>query len=193
MFETRKELVAYLAGFLDGEGSFIIVYDQNGVFSPRVTAGQVNTKPLELLMDTFGGKIHTNKSSYSSRFSNTIISNWCITGPTMHKALLELRPYLLLKGEQADVLLDLITSINKYKGRIGRNREFAFLPEEVREYRYSLYTKCKELKHGPAATTERKGLSLIEGGSDSLNCIDDKDAEVAEMTTRPQGSEGVQG
>ena len=193
MFETRKELVAYLAGFLDGEGSFIIIYDSNGVFSPRVTAGQVDTRPLELLQETFGGKIHTNKVSYNSSLSDTILSNWYITGPTMHDAILELRPYLMVKAEQADILLELIASINMYKGRVGRNREFPFLPEEIREYRYTLYSKCKELKHGPAATTKRKGLSLIEGGSDSLNCGDDKAAEVAEMTTHPQGSEGVQG
>lgn len=180
MFETRKELIAYLAGFLDGEGCFIILFDSNGVFSARINAGQANPLPLELLKETFGGIILQNKRSYSSKFSNVLLYQWTIYGAVMYKALLELRPYLLLKGEQADCLIQLYESIQKYKGRVGRNREFPFLPKEVMLERAILYNTCKELKHGPAATTKREGVDVGQP-CDSLNCKDGKLAEAAEM------------
>ena len=183
MFESRRELTIWLAGFLEGEGSFVIILDQNSVFSGRLTAGQANPSILELLKDTFGGQIRQNKRSYSSRFSTTLLYQWTITGPAMYKALLELRPYLFVKAEQADCLIQLQESINSYKGRIGRNREFQFLPEEEWIKRAALYNRCKGLKRGLAAETEREGLQEIEG-SNSPSCIDDKNAELAEMTNR---------
>jgi len=184
MFESRKELMAYLAGFLDGEGSFIIIFDCNGVFSGRINAGQVDRRPLELLVATFGGRIRKITKSYVSKFGNQMVTQWDITGPSMYKMLLEIQPYLLVKAEQADCLISLQESINMYKGRIGKNREFPLLPDEVISYRRELYEKCKALKRGLAATTKREGYSLAGNTCDSLDCTNGKCAEVAEMTTR---------
>lgn len=46
-----------------------------------------------------------------------------------------------------------------------------------------LHTKCKNFKHGLAAETEREELPQKEV-CNSPSCIDDKNAETAEMSVR---------
>lgn len=185
MFETRKELIAYLAGFLDGEGS-LGIYENGRGFMAKMSAGQVDLRPLELLRETFGGSITVDKRSYTTRFSTSTIAQWQVAGNTAYEALLELRPYLLLKGEQADCLIALQESINSRKNRLSRNNAQRAISDEAYLEMGTLCVRCKALnnKRGPAATTKREGLPHIEEVSDSLNCIDGKDAEVAEMATR---------
>jgi hypothetical protein len=185
MFRTRKELIAYLAGFLDGEGSFGIYPNNNG-YMAKISAGQVDLRPLELLQQTFGGSITKDKKAYSSRFSSALLNGWQLVGSKACKALVELRPYLLMKGEQADCLISFQEIIESRRHKLNlTNQERAITDEEYLQMSV-LYTRCKRLnhEHGSAATTKREGSDESQA-SDSLDCTDGKGAEVAEMTTRP--------
>jgi len=186
-FETRKEAVIWAAGFLEGEGSFgIYPNGTGGGYLGKVSAGQVDLRPLEILRDLFGGCITKDKRSHQSRFSTALLSEWQITGPSMYEALTELHPYLLQKQEQAECIIELYTLIAKWKEEKGRlsNSKRSLTREEQFE-RVLLYVRCKDLnnKHGSAATTKREGLDESQA-SDSLNCIDEKDAESVETAGR---------
>lgn len=121
---------AYLAGFLDGEGSIMAdrrkVYNpnqpnRNGHQSPTATIKVCNTdeRPLLLYQKYFGGKVwkeplveksHRNKEIYTYRAH--VNSSW---------VLLEmLLPYLIVKKQQAEIALRLYKHMatlekNQYK------------------------------------------------------------------------------
>jgi hypothetical protein len=121
---------AYLAGFLDGEGSIMAdrrkVYNKNqpnrnGHQSPTISVKVCNTdpRPLYLFQKHFGGKLykepevknsHRNKEIYSYRAH--INSSWVL--------LEKLLPYLIVKQEQANIALQLYKhlatlAVNQYK------------------------------------------------------------------------------
>ena len=185
MFGSRQEVVIYLAGFLDGEGSFGIYENRRSGFLPKVSAYQVNLRPIELLQETFGGSIAKDKKFYPSSYRKAIGYSWQISGPALYKALLELRPYLVVKAEQADCLIELFKLIEVWEPRKNLSNVERRLSDEEYLERSILCVRCKNLNqnHGPAATTEREGLGENQV-SDSLDCTDGKGAEVAEMTTR---------
>lgn len=108
---------AYLAGFLDGEGSIMAdrrkSYNQNrptgnGHQSPTITIKVCNTdpRPLYLFQKHFGGKVwkeplvaksHRKKEIYTYRAY--VNSSWVL--------LDKLLPYLIIKQEQAQIALKL--------------------------------------------------------------------------------------
>jgi len=97
--------LAYLAGFLDGEGSIGLskrLGSEGKVFRvPRyvllVRAGNTHLSPLEALQNTFGGTVRlryfngTRKDLYG----------WTCTGERGFRVLKKLSPYLKVKSEQA--------------------------------------------------------------------------------------------
>jgi hypothetical protein len=97
---TRKNLVAWAAGFLDGEGS-IGIYMNSGSYRLMVSAGQKNNvEPLERLLALFGGTIQNNDyGSYATHY-------WMISSRQAGSALKEMLPFLVVKREQAELALE---------------------------------------------------------------------------------------
>ena len=113
----RALRVAWAAGFLDGEG---YVGLSRGISNKKtgrpfhqaiIDAAQKHRAPLEELVDLFGGRVRVGKNWCGAIFY------WRITGKVAHPALVELLPYLLLKHQQASLLIEFCRTLSGSQGR----------------------------------------------------------------------------
>jgi len=96
----------YIAGFFDGEGCIHIgsqlhSWCNNPTYVLSVIVGQVRTDVISVLYEEYGGTFRkcTKKNDKSDRYSWV----WKISGKTARDFLLRIRPFLIQKGEEADV------------------------------------------------------------------------------------------
>ena len=97
-------LLAYLAGFVDGEGNVMIAEAaSNGLPSyPRLTVGQTNPEPLIMLEDRFGGNVHSREI----KLERKPMFVWVVQNRRAYEALKNLLPYLTVKREQAKLAIE---------------------------------------------------------------------------------------
>ena len=123
--------LAYIAGFIDGEGSIVI----GRKYNIAVVAGQVDPRPLHLINRLYPGHLrwiarkHLGWSDY-----------WHLTvhGTVALRMIRDILPYLVLKREQAEVPL-LLQQIKRSGPRGGLRKKLS--PWEVAEresYRLAL-------------------------------------------------------
>jgi len=131
-------LAAYLAGFFDGEGSISVNVNRKLMrWSLRLSCHQVNPAPLRLLMEAFGGSIRLTQRIGNQR----PVYEWVAAGIMGAEALRQMRPYLRVKNEEADVALQFQGLM---KDRSERRKGLTL--EEAGE-REKLYQKLRDLKH----------------------------------------------
>lgn len=124
--------LAYVAGIIDGEGTIFI--SKGKPAKERVTptyvgclrVGNTDKRLIDFLHVTFGeGGVHERKmSATNANWKNCWM--WAVTGPAAARAVRAVRPYLRLKGAQADLLLEFVDGFLSFE-RIGR---FGVSPEE---------------------------------------------------------------
>lgn len=105
---TETQL-AYLAGFLDGEGNIRIpTTKSNPGGYLRISATQVDPAPLEMLQRRFGGYVYrrVREGTRPDGFHRQDISDWVLTGPRAAAALLAVMPYLVVKREAARLAVE---------------------------------------------------------------------------------------
>jgi hypothetical protein len=90
--------LAYLAGFFDGEGSISIIKTKAG-HSLVLSVSQLNPEPLVLFQRHFGGSLHRQPD----RRGNRAMIVWTTAARRALLALVELRPLLLVKADEADL------------------------------------------------------------------------------------------
>ena len=112
---SAQSNAAYLAGFMDGEGSFSVVktyqikrrVDGSKIKSIRyhlhVKIANTNREVLQWIAYRFGGQISVKKprENWKQRYDLTITGNQCT-----EKFILTILPYLIVKRRQAQVALD---------------------------------------------------------------------------------------
>lgn len=92
--------VTYIAGILDGEGSVGVTFAPGGRYLKfRVDIGQADRRLIDWLQPRIGGAVYLDRRS----------GVWHLTlSKRQGVALLEaVRPFLIVKGEQADAFLHL--------------------------------------------------------------------------------------
>lgn len=93
----------YVAGFIDGEGSFGIYRDKgNKGFRHRISISNTHRPCLELIQKKYGGSLNTKKKMISG------IPHYChelhVRAEKQMKALLQdIAPFLVVRKEQAHV------------------------------------------------------------------------------------------
>ncbi|MCC6311361.1 MAG: hypothetical protein IT345_10645 [Trueperaceae bacterium] len=114
--------IAWAAGFVDGEGCITIrtrLRARNRRdYSVSLAVGQVDPKPLDKLVEMFGGSIGRRSAEPARR----VMLMWRVTGHRAGHVLEVLRPYLLAKGDQADIAMEFLARVSSY-GRKGRRVE----------------------------------------------------------------------
>lgn len=108
---------AYLAGFIDADGSIgIVTIKSNNKIRYRIKLSAHNCKkePIDFLYTIFGGgKIRLKKTGKAKLHDNwRPCYEWMITSNKAAQAIKELLPFLKVKREQAELCLKL-DEINK--------------------------------------------------------------------------------
>lgn len=105
-------LVGWAAGFLDGEGSFQIDHPALRSFRIHVAASNTDVRALYRLQEMFGGSIRPGTAYMGYK----PVYHWAIVAQRAAAAIRILLPHLLLKAEQAAVLLELQDRIDAMGG-----------------------------------------------------------------------------
>lgn len=103
---TKQSKCAYLAGLMDGEGSFSIIKTADGNFQLHVKIASTTPEMLRWVVKHFGGTIYRKKATnpkWRDRF------DWhCPTGKKTGLTLLSVIPYLTVKKRQAKLALEYV-------------------------------------------------------------------------------------
>lgn len=106
---------AYLAGVIDSDGYITIHRSSRNrksgaaswsvdYYSPRIGISGTRRAPHDLASATFGGRV----SGYAPKNpAHRLTYHWSAWGQQAAAALRQIRPYLLVKGEQADLVVEL--------------------------------------------------------------------------------------
>lgn len=167
--QRQAVLMAYLAGLIDGEGSFVIqktsvekIAKSSRSKTPKYLAyfciGMVDREPLDLIRETIGaGKVYeervpNRRSIWRIRFAGRLVLIPFI------KALL---PYLIVKKKQAETVLDFCENWIT-PGRKERGYRDEVSSEELQR-REEAYLKMRKLNAvGAAATTKSESYREVE-------------------------------
>lgn len=133
----KNEELAYLAGIIDGEGWITIDRCNNEI---RVGVAMVDTSAVELLQQTFGGKLRLCSVVKSTHRRTT---EWEVSVRKAKDVLTQVLPYLRIKRRQAEVALE-FQETKKYRGS-------APTPQDVLAKRSSLVKEMVQLNHRGAS------------------------------------------
>lgn len=107
----RPEIIAYLAGFFDGEGCIRVAVNRASVSNGKnpiyrlvmlVNQRTDHREPLELLQETFGGNLNDMRNGTER---NAPTSSWQLGGRKAEAALEQMLPYLRVKHVHARAAL----------------------------------------------------------------------------------------
>lgn len=100
-----SENSAYVAGLIDGEGC-IHIEKTRGTYRARLTIGmtEVALPLLRTLKEEWGGTLYQMRKP-TERWAGAW--TWYASGPDAKAILMEVRPFLRLKREQADTVIEL--------------------------------------------------------------------------------------
>jgi hypothetical protein len=139
----------YVAGIIDGEGSFSIYYNSySDNHNARITVGSTSIELIKYLMHNFGGKFYSIEPEKLSGFNRRTMHSWRLSGNKNKEAfILGILPHLVIKRQQAEVFLEFI--------RIPRCNQWSD-KESVsnnKNLRDSLMKKLSALNHGKVSVT----------------------------------------
>jgi hypothetical protein len=183
MIDTLK--LAWAAGFTDGEGYIGLTrwFDkQRGYHTYRVQfeVAQVHKLPIELMSSMFPGIGRVRHYENKKRGYWT----WRVFGQDAIEVIKVLLPYLVMKQEQARLVLEYEFTDRRIDGK-GRWRK---APLEVRERRAALFAAICELNGGRALQAERlnEEAPLPEGDAIVRSHGNDNHESATEMVAPPK-------
>lgn len=95
---------AYLAGFIDGEGSIMLVARTTGGAHLRVTIANTDRPILDWVADVTGvGQTYLQRDATEKHKAGYA---WRVAGDGAESLLLQIRPFLRIKARQADLALE---------------------------------------------------------------------------------------
>lgn len=174
---SEQTQYAWAAGFFDGEGC-VSLHNQDRSTCVRIILVQKDIRPLEnfkAIFDCYEKLSVVTRRNRTNHYYRLVIS-----GSRAADVLTKMLPYLTLKRAVAEVALDLQSRVESQGGYSKWNR----MSDDELAIRKSLVDKVKWLNSGRWAAATTKPTDPSQAGCDSLDCIDSKDAEVAETTTR---------
>lgn len=141
---THKEKLAYFAGLVDGEGYLGIKKDMikgrgvSPVFYERMSVASIDKPTIDSFVSFFGvGKIYLHKPK---KLSKRGYWSWEISNKICISVIKQLYPYLKIKKPEADIII---------KFRDTFKQKYRVLPQNIIDYRDSLYKSIKSLHKFP--------------------------------------------
>lgn len=128
--EHDRLTLAWVAGFLDGEGHFALakvppdkrhVYKRGHGHRAMIRAAQVDATPLLLIQNLFGGRVYNVKNRTQPTHAPSHV--WDIHGKSACLVAQLLVPYLVVKRAHATLLVEFGNTIRHDTGRAGYSDE----------------------------------------------------------------------
>jgi len=154
--------LAYMAGYVDGEGSIGIQKNEGREppgYQHRFSVKSTDPRSVEWIKKNFSGEITPYEDKSKECAKNY---KWQISGRDAYKIIKNLRDYLMLKQEQADAVIDMYERVTK-KG-------FHIRPTWAVKLQEKLFQKCKklnkvgvseeEMEEDEEETEEKKGSQI---------------------------------
>lgn len=142
--------LAYLAGILDGEGCFVIgcyaFSKKTGVphFHTTIQVTSTDKILIEWLVNNFGGKLSSYTEKQMANNCKRIPFRWTIFSDRVKHLCECVMPYLVIKKEQAQVMIEMRNTFEKTRMRKG-HKGTQPIDKEVLDIRYFLFHKLKSL------------------------------------------------
>lgn len=113
---SPKSRLAYMAGLMDGEGSFSISVIENEKggkhFAANIRFYNTNRKLISWVIDNFGGTPswgNKNGGNIQNQKTRKRMCQWFLTSrQSMESFLLQMIPYLIAKKQQANLMLQFV-------------------------------------------------------------------------------------
>ena len=148
---TRKEYTiaeaAYMAGLMDGEGTFFIgnySNTKNGFFQTVLKITSTDKSMIEWVYTTFGGWMSEYTSKQRAKDCKCPVFTWSCTGDRLTHICEIMLPYLTAKKDQSLILIQMRETYNgsEYvKGKQGVQK----LPASILNRRLELMKKLQSL------------------------------------------------
>ncbi len=103
-FETEEAKWAWLAGIVDGEGTFT-VNSRNGNAVIQMRVSNKSEELLRFITYKFGGGYHRTEYKNGPHKGRTIFC-YQISGRKLLPIIRKIRPYLIAKAKEADLVLE---------------------------------------------------------------------------------------
>ncbi len=167
MKNYTTEDIIYLAGFFDGEGHIGLSSKSTGCYTEHVHIGNTNKLVLDWIESKFGGNIRDGQKRGTIGKTGVRCNNdsfvWELNSYSINKVLSELVPYLKVKKEQAEVMINYLTKIktNSFQG--------TECPTWYRNKQKDVYIKLKTLNK-----TLDRGILDLDNGADIITESGDK-------------------
>ena len=98
-----NELLSYVAGIIDGEGTISMRHPKScSTFQVYVSVSNTDARLMERLSQLFEGQVYLFQRANPK---HKPIFRWTLTGDAAYSFVELVRPFLLLKREQADKIL----------------------------------------------------------------------------------------
>lgn len=160
--------LAYLAGVIDGEGCIGIRRTKrtgsckSTRYSAAVTVGNTSRVLIEQLVRAFGVGCVTYRYPTKTKRACYL---WSLSSRGAREVLRAVQPYLIVKREQAAVLLEFIDNFDSFKGaRPGKKGGQLVSPDELAR-RERLYQQLRTLNRvGPRSDDRERSDSRSSVG-----------------------------
>jgi hypothetical protein len=147
----NNTFLAYMAGFIDGEGCIRIGVSKSLGHSPchrlELIVANTDVKPLLKMQEVYGGHVRGRRKDS--------LMYWTVYNDVAIQVIKDIRPYLITKAPQADVALEFHSTKTKYVPSPGHK-----LPLDELKLRDFFLVKIKELKRVPARN-DYQGASCL--------------------------------
>lgn len=150
----RKEYTdtqaAYMAGIMDGEGTFYIGnYSGNRKngdkhFQTLIAVASTDKSLIDWLFEIFGGGIRKYTPKQMSKNARKEVYRWCATSNRMLHICQIILPYLVIKKRQSEIMIEIRSTFNEEQNIKGRQHT-QNLPKGTLEKRQQLMNELQFL------------------------------------------------
>lgn len=115
---------AYLAGFIDGEGTIMLIVRANESVGVLLTVANTKSSVITWIMEVTGiGRLHS-RPRRSPRHAPTYW--WQASSEAAESILKQMRPYLKIKGDQAELALEFQENLRNPKFKADRKLQAGY-------------------------------------------------------------------
>jgi hypothetical protein len=135
---TEKEL-AYLAGIIDGEGSFCLHNFGTHRFGSGLAIGNTDLRLMEWIHSHFGGVVRAERRT-SAKWKQ--IWRWTAKASEIEAITRAVLPYLIVKRQQAELLLAYRATVAPVVNTKSSTNDTS---HEVKQERFRIHTELRAL------------------------------------------------